>query len=71
MEVKKLLMMPKPLWERIQEWRFHNRCETASEAMRRLIELGLAQQLANQENEVEEKKGSNNQDHGVTASSFA
>ena len=41
MEVKKLLGMPKTLWDRIEAYRWENRIPSESEAMRRLIEAGL------------------------------
>ena len=41
MEIKKLLHMNEAMWDAIQDWRFEHRCENASEAMRKLIALGL------------------------------
>jgi len=42
MKVKKLLEMPKELWDQIEEYRFAARFKTESEAMRNLLGLGLA-----------------------------
>jgi len=48
MEVKKLLAMPQPLWDKVDEYRWKNRIASESEAMRQLIEAGL---------EAKKKKG--------------
>jgi hypothetical protein len=39
---RKMLSMPREVWERIEDCRFENRIKTESEAIRRLIEAGLA-----------------------------
>ncbi|WP_451993609.1 hypothetical protein [Azospirillum argentinense] len=41
--VRKIFTLPKDLWARVDDYRFENRLPTESEAMRRLIELGLSQ----------------------------
>lgn len=41
MEVKKLLWMRQDLWDRIESYRWANRIQSESEAMRLLIEKGL------------------------------
>lgn len=41
MEVKKLLGMNKALWDRIEAYRWENRIQSESEAMRRLLESAL------------------------------
>jgi hypothetical protein len=41
MEVKKLLWMRQVLWDRIESYRWANRIQSESEAMRLLIEKGL------------------------------
>ena len=38
---RKSVTLPKPLWDRIAEWRFANRIGSEAEAFRRLIELAL------------------------------
>lgn len=42
MDVKKLITMSPELWHQVQTWRFNNRVETATDAIRQLIMLGLA-----------------------------
>ena len=39
--VRKMLSMPRDLWQAIEDYRFEQRIKTESEAIRRLIELGL------------------------------
>jgi hypothetical protein len=39
--VRKSVAIPKALWERIRSWRFQNEMNTESEALCRLIEMGL------------------------------
>ena len=39
--VRKLVSIPREVWEKVDDYRFENRIKTESEAIRRLIELGL------------------------------
>ena len=39
--VRKLVSIPREVWEKIEDYRFDNRIRTESQAIRRLIELGL------------------------------
>lgn len=39
--VRKMLSFKRPLWERIQDYRFSRRINAETEAVRRLIERGL------------------------------
>lgn len=41
MEVKKLLTMDRALHQEVQDWRFSNKIETATEAIRRLLKIAL------------------------------
>lgn len=40
-KVRKMVTLPQDLWEKVTDFRFDNRINTESEAIRRLIELGL------------------------------
>lgn len=42
--VRKIVTFPRELVARVEDYRFQNRIRTESEAIRRLIELGLASQ---------------------------
>lgn len=35
------MLVPQPLIERVDNWRFENRIDGRSEAIRRLVEIGL------------------------------
>ena len=39
--VRKLVSIPRDVWDQVEDYRFENRIKTESEAIRRLIELGL------------------------------
>lgn len=45
MEVKKLVTMPRDLWEQVQTWRFNNRINTSTEAVRQLLVIGLLNEI--------------------------
>lgn len=45
MEVRKLLSMQQELWDAIEDWRHKHRISTSSEAMRRLLKIGLLHSL--------------------------
>ncbi len=40
--VRKVVPLPPSTWKRVDEWRFQNRVRTEFEAVRRLMERGLA-----------------------------
>jgi len=39
--VRKIVSLPKELWEEVSDYRFDNRLGTEADALRRLIQLGL------------------------------
>lgn len=45
MEIRKLVLLPQEMWDAIQDWRFKHRINSSSEAIRRLISIGLLQSL--------------------------
>lgn len=44
--LRKTLALPEELWDRVSAFRFDNRIQSEVEAVRRLIESGLAQEEA-------------------------
>jgi metal-responsive CopG/Arc/MetJ family transcriptional regulator len=44
--VRKLVSIPRELWAKIEDYRFDKRMKSESEAMRTLIEVGLAHQAS-------------------------
>lgn len=42
---RKSVSLPADLWKKVEDYRFNNRVPTESEAIRRLIELGLKMRL--------------------------
>ncbi|WP_085557949.1 hypothetical protein [Azospirillum agricola] len=44
--VRKIVSIPRELWDGISDYRFDQRMNTEAEAIRRLLQLGLAAQKA-------------------------